>query len=125
MRFPTSSDLPRRTEPLHLALTVSVPRAISGQTKRLRQKVAAHLDAWEPNEYEHAVSFDSPLLRSSPGGGFTDLVIDTIFGADLRLVGALNAQSKLEGFDANARLVNLRHQGKKYMISRNGAAVIR
>jgi len=59
------------------------------------------------------------------GGGFTDLVIDTIFGADLRLVGGLNAQSKLEGFDANARLVNLRHQGKKYMISRNGAAVIR
>jgi hypothetical protein len=53
------------------------------------------------------------------------LVIDTIFGADLRLVGGLNAQSKLEGFDANARLVNLRHQGKKYMISRNGAAVIR
>ena len=59
------------------------------------------------------------------GGGFTDLVIDTIFGADLRLVGGLNAQPKLQGFDANARLVNLRHQGKKYMISRNGAAVIR
>jgi hypothetical protein len=53
------------------------------------------------------------------------LVIDTIFGADLRLVGGLNAQPKLQGFDANARLVNLRHQGKKYMISRNGAAVIR
>ena len=57
------------------------------------------------------------------GGGFTDLVIDTIFGADLRLVGGLNAQPKLQGFDANARLVNLRHQGKKYMISRKGAAV--
>ena len=59
------------------------------------------------------------------GGGFTDLVIDTIFGADLRLVGGLNAHPKLQGFDMNARLVNLRHQGKKYMISRNGAAVIR
>jgi len=82
MRFPIFSDLPRRTAPVHLALTVA-------------------------------------------GGGFTDLVIDTIFGADLRLVGALNAEPKLEGFDANARLVNLRHQGKKYMISRNGAAVIR
>jgi hypothetical protein len=45
MRFPIFSDLPRRTEPLHLALTVSVPKAISGQTKRLRQEVAAHLDA--------------------------------------------------------------------------------
>jgi hypothetical protein len=65
------------------------------------------------------------LALTVAGGGFTDLVIDTIFGADLRLVGALNAEPKLEGFDANARLVNLRHQGKKYMISRNGAAVIR
>ncbi len=57
MRFPIFSDLPRRTAPVHLALTVA-------------------------------------------GGGFTDLVIDTIFGADLRLVGALNAEPKLEGFDA-------------------------
>ena len=65
MRFPTSSDLLRRTERLRVALTVSVPKVILGKTKRLRQKVAAHLDAWAPNEYEHAVSSDSPLLRSS------------------------------------------------------------
>jgi hypothetical protein len=45
--------LPGGTEPLHLALTVSVPKVISGQTKRLPQEVAAHLDAWAPNEYEH------------------------------------------------------------------------
>jgi hypothetical protein len=52
------------------------------------------------------------------------LVIDTIFGADLRLFGGVNAQPQLQDFDANARLVNLRHQGEKYVISRNGAAVI-
>jgi len=71
---------------------------------------------------------DAPYINDwccIAGGGFTDLVIDTIFGADLMLVGGLNARPKLQGFDANARLVNLRHQGKKYMISRNGAAVIR
>src|SRR5580692_521571 len=71
---------------------------------------------------------DAPYINDwccIAGGGFTDLVIDTIFGADLRLVGGLNAHPKLQGFDMKARLVNLRHQGKKYMISRNGAAVVR
>jgi hypothetical protein len=30
-RFPTSSDLPRRTEPLHVAFTVSVPKLFQGR----------------------------------------------------------------------------------------------
>jgi hypothetical protein len=59
------------------------------------------------------------------GGGFTDLVIDTIFGADLKLFGDLNAKPKLQDFDPNARLANLRHQGKKFTISRDGAVVLR
>lgn len=55
------------------------------------------------------------------GGGFADLVIDTIFGANLGLFDGLKAKPKLKDFDAHARLVNLRHQGKKYTISETGA----
>ncbi len=58
------------------------------------------------------------------GGGFTDLVIDTIFGANLSLFDPLKAQPKLKDFDANARLVNVRHQGKKYTISASGATFL-
>jgi hypothetical protein len=58
------------------------------------------------------------------GGGFTDLVIDTLFGANLTLFDGFKAQPKLKEFDANARLVNLRHQGKRYAISSNGATVV-
>jgi len=58
------------------------------------------------------------------GGGFTDLVIDTIFGADLSLFDPLKAQPKLKDFDASARLVNVRHQGKKYAIAAAGATVL-
>ena len=56
------------------------------------------------------------------GGGFTDLVIDTIFGAELTLFNGVKAQPRLKDFDVNARLVNLRYQGKKYSISERGAA---
>jgi hypothetical protein len=58
------------------------------------------------------------------GGGFTDLVIDTLFGANLTLFDGFKAQPKLKEFDANARLVNMRHQGKRYAISSNGATVV-
>ena len=59
------------------------------------------------------------------GGGFTDLVIDTIFGANLTLFDGLEAQPKVKDFDAKARLINLRHQGKKFVISANGASRVR
>jgi hypothetical protein len=55
------------------------------------------------------------------GGGFTDLVISTIFGADLTLFGGIKTQSRLSDFDAKARLVNLRYQGKNYTVSDRGA----
>jgi len=58
------------------------------------------------------------------GGGFTDLVIDTIFGANLGLFDGLKAQPKLKDFDASARLVNLRYQGKKYAISGAGTTLL-
>lgn len=59
------------------------------------------------------------------GGGFTDLVIDTIFGANLTLFDGLEAQPKVKDFDAKARLINLRHQGKKFVVSANGASRVR
>ena len=50
------------------------------------------------------------------GRGFTDLVIDTVFGADLSLFRGIATKPRLSDFDPDAQLVNLRHQGKKYNI---------
>jgi hypothetical protein len=58
------------------------------------------------------------------GGGFADLVIDTIFGANPTLFEGLTARPQLKDFDGKARLVNLRHQDKRYTISANGASVV-
>jgi hypothetical protein len=54
------------------------------------------------------------------GGSFVDLVIDSIFGADLTLYDSIKVTSRLADFDAGARLTNLRYQGKNYTISREG-----
>ena len=51
------------------------------------------------------------------GGSFTDLVIDSVFGANLTLYDGVQIQSRLADFDPKAKLVNLRHQGKTYTIS--------
>ena len=67
---------------------------------------------------------DAPYINDwccIAGGGFADLVIDTIFGVNLTLFDGVKAQTRLQDFDANARLVNLRCQGKKYSISEQGA----
>jgi len=55
------------------------------------------------------------------GGCFTDLVIDTIFGADLSLYDGIRMNSRLADFDPEAKLLNVRYQGKSYTISRQGA----
>jgi hypothetical protein len=55
------------------------------------------------------------------GGAFLDLVVDTIFGANLTLFDGIRVQSNLAGFDPKARLVNLRYQSKNYLISNNRA----
>ncbi len=55
------------------------------------------------------------------GGGFTDLVIDTIFGADLTLFDGMKVRSRLADFDPKARLANVRYQGKTYVVSAKGA----
>ena len=56
------------------------------------------------------------------GGGFLDLVVDTIFGANLTLFDGIRVQSRLRDFDAKARLVNLRYQSENYLISNNQAS---
>ena len=55
------------------------------------------------------------------GGCFTDLVIDTIFGADLSLYDGIRMNSHLADFDPSAKLLNVRYQGKNYTISCQGA----
>jgi len=52
-----------------------------------------------------------------------DLVIDTIFGANLTLFDGIKVQSRLADFDPKARLMNLRHQGKNHAISLNRATL--
>jgi hypothetical protein len=79
---------------------------------------------------EHGAAYkcptDAPYLNDwccIAGGGFVDLVIDTIFGANLTLFDGMKAQPRLADFDPNARLVNLRHQGKNYVVSAKGATL--
>ncbi len=67
---------------------------------------------------------DAPYLNDwccIAGGGFVDLVIDTIFGADLTLFDGLKTRPHLADFDASARLVNLRYRAKNFVVT--GASV--
>jgi hypothetical protein len=71
--------------------------------------------------------YDLPYMNDwccIAGGAFTDLVIDTIFGSDLTLSDGVNVRSHVPDFDPNARLRNLRHQGKNYLVSAKGASVV-
>jgi hypothetical protein len=81
---------------------------------------------------EHGAAYkcptDPPYINDwccISGGGFTDLVIDTIFGAELTLSGEMKVQSRLADFDPKARLVNLRYQGSNYAISKGGATPLK
>jgi len=68
---------------------------------------------------------DAPYLNDwccIAGGGFVDLVIDTIFGVNLTLFDGIEARPRLAEFDPKARLVNLRHQGKDFAVSAKGVA---
>jgi len=79
---------------------------------------------------EHGAAYkcptDAPYLNDwccISGGGFMDLVINTIFGANLTLFDGIRVQSRLADFDPKARLVKLRHQGKSHVISSNRATL--
>jgi hypothetical protein len=67
---------------------------------------------------------DSPYLNDwccIAAGSLVDMVIDSIFGADLTLHDGIRVTSRLEHFDPRARLVNLPYQGKSFSISQRGA----
>ena len=54
-------------------------------------------------------------------GAFTELVIDSIFGAELTLSDGIKVNSHLANFDPSARLEGLRHQGSLYTVTKDGA----
>ena len=54
-----------------------------------------------------------------PEAAITDMVIDSIFGADLTLYDGIRLKSRLEDFDPEAKLVNLNYQGKLYSVTRH------
>jgi hypothetical protein len=56
------------------------------------------------------------------GGSFMDLVIDSVFGANLTLYDGVQVHSRLADFDPGAKLVNLRYRGKGYSITSMGTA---
>lgn len=67
---------------------------------------------------------DAPYLNDwccIAAGSFTDLVIDSIFGADLTLHDGIHVTSRVRDFDPHARLVNLPYQGKQFTITSSGA----
>jgi hypothetical protein len=55
------------------------------------------------------------------GGSFADLVIDSIFGADLGLDHGIRVSSRLMDFDSEAQLRNVNYQGQGYTITCEGA----
>jgi hypothetical protein len=67
---------------------------------------------------------DAPYLNDwcvIAGGAFSDLVIESIFGADLTLFKGVRATPHLAEFDPNARLQNLHYQDAEYTLSAKGA----
>ena len=55
------------------------------------------------------------------GGCFMNMVIDTIFGADLTLASGIQVNSRLQDFDPSAQLVNLIYQGRNFTVAASGA----
>lgn len=79
---------------------------------------------------ETAVPADAGGPRKDPAGGwyevaggcYADMVIDTLFGADLTLYDGVQVRSQLQPFDPAAKLAGLYYQGKNYTVTRVGAA---
>jgi hypothetical protein len=69
-------------------------------------------------------SEDAPFIEDwccIAAGAFTELVIDSIFGAELTLSDGIKVDSHLASFDPSARLEGLRYQGSLYTITKDGA----
>lgn len=68
-------------------------------------------------------SEDAPYIEDwccVAAGAFTELVIDSIFGADLTMSDGIRLKSHLAEFDPAARLEGLKYQGGLYTITKNG-----
>jgi hypothetical protein len=59
--------------------------------------------------------------RPTTAGAFTELVIDSIFGAELTLSNGIRVNSHLGSFDSSARLEGVRYQGGLSTITKDGA----
>ncbi len=69
-------------------------------------------------------SEDAPFIEDwccIAAGAFTELVIDSIFGAELTLSDGIRVNSHLGSFDSSARLEGVRYQGGLYTITKDGA----
>ncbi len=69
-------------------------------------------------------SEDAPYIEDwscIAAGAFTELVIDSIFGADLTMSDGIHVHSHLAEFDPDARLEGVRYQGGLYTITKDGA----
>jgi hypothetical protein len=56
------------------------------------------------------------------GGSYIDLIIDSVFGADLTLYDNIQLNSHLADFDPAGKLLNVNYQGKRYTITQHGAS---
>jgi hypothetical protein len=68
--------------------------------------------------------FDQPYWSDwceVAGGSYIDLIIGTIFGADLTLHDGIRVKPRLVDFDPGAKLLNVNYQGNGYVISSRGA----
>jgi hypothetical protein len=68
-------------------------------------------------------SEDAPFIEDwccIAAGAFTELVIDSIFGAELTLSDGIKVDSHLASFDPSARLEGLRYQGSLYTVTKDG-----
>jgi len=70
-------------------------------------------------------SEDAPFIEDwccIAAGAFTELVIDSIFGAELTLSDGIQVNSHLASFDGSARLEGLRYQGGLYTVTKDGCS---
>lgn len=56
----------------------------------------------------------------SSSGAWLQAIIEGVFGVRAEVDGTITATPHLDGFDRNARLVNLRHQGRVYTVDAEG-----
>ena len=56
----------------------------------------------------------------SSSGAWLQAIIEGVFGVHATIDGGITATPHLDGFDRNARLVNLRHQGRLYTVDARG-----